>query len=101
MPYANREAKRRYQRERAARIRSEFLDGKSCVACGATRDLQVHHVDPAAKTSHSVWSWSRPRREAELAKCEVRCRTCHEEQHRQARSAFASGRARDEFGAFL
>jgi hypothetical protein len=36
------------------------------------------HVDPSKKTSHSIWSWSPERREAEIAKCQVLCRPCHQ-----------------------
>ncbi len=45
--------------------------------CGSWDELEVDHVDPALKISHSIWSWSLERRLAELAKCVVRCRACH------------------------
>lgn len=78
VPYADPEAQRRYQREWMARRRREWLDENGpCVDCGSWEELEVDHVDPATKTTHAVWSWSAARREAELAKCVVRCHDCH------------------------
>jgi hypothetical protein len=51
---------------------------KSCAFCGSTRDLEIDHIDAKQKVSHNIWSWSRSRREAELAKCRVLCRGCHQ-----------------------
>lgn len=76
-----REYMRRYQREWVARRRAEFFADKVCVACGSSEDLELHHRDPAEKESHSIWSWSAERRDAELAKCEVRCAACHLDAH--------------------
>jgi len=81
MPYKDREVQRRIQREWLANRRAEWLAGKACVICGTTNDLEVHHRDRSEKATHRVWSWSQKRREAELAKCEVRCRRCHFEDH--------------------
>lgn len=39
--------------------------------------MQVDHADASTKVSHNVWSWAEERREAELAKCVVRCQPCH------------------------
>lgn len=75
------EEQRRYQREWKARRRAEWFADKSCVDCGAMDDLQLDHCDPAQKVHHQVWSWSEARRETELAKCEVRCGSCHRERH--------------------
>lgn len=78
MPYADQEEKRRYQREWLARRRAEWIDENGpCVDCGSTEELQVDHVDADLKVEHRVWSWSAKRREAELAKCVVRCEPCH------------------------
>ena len=49
-----------------------------CATCGSTERLEVDHKDPAPKVSHRIWSWSEVRRAAELAKCQVLCRKCHE-----------------------
>ena len=50
-----------------------------CVKCGCwdLDQLEVDHIDPNTKVSHRVWSWSKERRENELAKCQVLCRACH------------------------
>ena len=62
---------REYKRRWAAARRAEWMAGKSCVQCGSTQSLEVDHIDPTLKVTHSVWSWSIPRRTVELAKCQV------------------------------
>lgn len=58
--------------------RNEWLAANGpCVDCGNWDDLRVDHVVAADKVSHRIWSWSAARREAELAKCVVRCLPCH------------------------
>lgn len=82
MPMATRERQREYQRKWRADRRAAWLAGKSCVDCDATNNLEIDHIDPRQKVHHCVWSWSRARREAELAKCRVLCRPCHARRHR-------------------
>jgi hypothetical protein len=53
------------------------MAGKSCVICGTTQDLEVDHIDPEMKVAHRIWSWAIPRRNAELAKCQVLCKAHH------------------------
>lgn len=78
MPYKDPGRQRKYQRERNARIRREWLqENGPCAQCGNAENLNVDHVDPETKISHNVWSWSKSRREAELAKCQVLCQVCH------------------------
>ena len=77
MPYADPEQQREYQRKWVARRRAEWFEGRSCVDCGSVEELQLDHVDAKQKMSHRIWSWSAALREAELAKCVVRCRFCH------------------------
>ena len=75
--------KREYQREWVRRRREAWLrEHGPCSTCGSSQDLEVDHIDPCEKVSHSVWSWSEARRAAELAKCRVLCRSCHIERHR-------------------
>jgi hypothetical protein len=56
---------------------------KCCVRCGSTEDLELDHIDPSTKHSESkntsglIWSWCTERREAELAKCQILCKSCH------------------------
>jgi 5-methylcytosine-specific restriction endonuclease McrA len=85
VPYRDPEAQRAYQREWCRRRRAEFLAGRSCAQCGATEDLEFHHVDPETKLSHRIWSWSKARIRAELAKCVVLCDPCHNDLHMTAR----------------
>jgi len=72
------EKKREYQRQWMAARRAEwFAENGPCALCGSWDDLELDHVDPATKVHHVVWSWSKARREAELAKCRALCETCH------------------------
>jgi hypothetical protein len=78
MPYADATVQRNYQRRWIAERREAWIRKHGpCIDCGTWDDLQVDHVDASAKVSHRVWSWSITRREAELAKCVVRCHPCH------------------------
>jgi hypothetical protein len=85
MPYANRHDKNIYDLQRYYRLRAEFFAGKRCAIGGGDDGLEIHHTDRATKESHRVWGWSTARREAELAKCAVVCRWCHQEHHAQER----------------
>lgn len=78
MSYADPEMKRAYQRAWLQRRRQAWLtENGPCVDCGSWEDLEVDHVDAKSKVSSSVWSWAAERRLAELAKCVVRCASCH------------------------
>ncbi|MGW5635712.1 HNH endonuclease [Streptomyces sp. NPDC003832] len=57
--------------------RAEFFAGKSCVRCGSTERLELDHIEPGAKVTHRIWSWSAERRATELAKCQPLCAGCH------------------------
>ena len=76
---------REYKRNWVAARRAEWMAGKSCVKCGSTQSLEVDHIDPAQKVAHTIWSWAIPRRDAELAKCQVLCTPCHKEKTRADR----------------
>ena len=80
MPYADLEQRREYDREWRKRRRSEWIEENGPCPCGETENLEIDHVDPATKTVPiaQIWSWSRERREEELAKCQVLCTSCHE-----------------------
>ena len=43
-------------------------------------DLELHHVDPTQKVSHSIWSWTKEKRDKEAAKCKVLCFECHKKE---------------------
>lgn len=91
MPYKDPAKKRKAQREWIARRRAEWLEGKSCVDCGSTENLELDHVDPAEKIHHAIWSWSKVRRDAEIAKCVPRCAECHHERHASERRSHGHG----------
>lgn len=80
-----RESHNKYHREYKARKRAEWFAGKVCVKCGSDQDLQMDHIVEEEKdghikaVSHNVFSWSKAKREAELAKCQVLCEPCHQE----------------------
>ncbi len=81
MGYRNRTQQRRHQRLWLRRRRAEWLtEHGPCRDCGSDKHLEVHHLDPSQKVSHRIWSWSKERREAELAKCIVLCRKCHNQE---------------------
>lgn len=77
MPYKDPDKQREFQRKRVANRRAAFFAGKCCVRCGATDSLELDHIDPKLKVSHSIWSWSKERQDAETAKCQVLCHECH------------------------
>jgi 5-methylcytosine-specific restriction endonuclease McrA len=92
MPFKSLAARRRYARDWMRRRRESWLAANGpCRQCGATADLEVDHIDPAQKVSHAVWSWSAARREAELAKCQVLCSTCHKKKTAAARPIAGCG----------
>jgi hypothetical protein len=77
MGYKDKERQREFQRTWIAERKAEFFKGKRCVRCDSADRLELDHVDPTIKVSHSVWSWSESRRTVELLKCQVLCHTCH------------------------
>ena len=82
MAYKDPAAQREYQRRWWASRRQSYLNKMGpCQACGSTKNLVFHHVDPDQKVSHNIWSWSRSRIERELAKCTVLCAQCHTQHH--------------------
>lgn len=98
-PIADPEERRKYNREWIAKRKAAYFEGKSCVDCGSTENLEVDHVDPSTKlpglktttkvskrTAH-LWTMSDERRSVELAKCVPRCRTCHQAKTSRERAA--------------
>lgn len=89
MPYKDINERRLYQREWVAGRREEWFSDKFCIECNSTENLELDHVDRLLKISNSIWSWSKKRREEELAKCVVRCKICHAKRTaKQARKLF-------------
>ncbi len=82
MPDRDIEEKRKYQREWIARRRAAWIatKGGACAECGSTKRIEIDHVDPAKKSVNAASLWSRTKayREAELEKCQLLCRECHD-----------------------
>jgi hypothetical protein len=84
MGYTDIEKKRKYQLEWMRKRRTAwFRENGPCSKCGTWNmdRLRLHHVDKNDKVDHKVWSWSKKRRECELAKCVVLCLDCHADLH--------------------
>lgn len=74
---------REYILARYHRRKAEWTErlGGACASCGSTaEDLQFDHVDPATKsfTIGRLWSMADATVEAELAKCQLLCKPCHQ-----------------------
>ena len=81
MGYKDPAKQREYQKKWVARRRDAFFCDKKCTHCGVNEDLQLHHLDPTQKESHSIWGWGDKRRLPEIEKCIVLCRACHYSVH--------------------
>ncbi|ERG63523.1 hypothetical protein L332_03520 [Agrococcus pavilionensis RW1] len=83
-------ARRRYWRRR-----DDFLakHGNRCAQCGSTDRLQIDHIDPATKTMepcHALRA-STARYEAEMALCQLLCKSCHDEKTKREQTVVAHG----------
>jgi hypothetical protein len=78
VPYKDPAVQREYQRKWRQQRHDEYFSDKHCVWCGSVENLQLDHVDRKDKVDHKIWSWSESRRIAELAKCQVLCKPCHD-----------------------
>lgn len=80
MPYKDPMKQSAYQAGYLAGRRTLWLEANGpCVECGGSEGLELDHKDPNEKTDHRIWSWTKERRDAELAKCQVLCKKCHRE----------------------
>ena len=80
MPFKDPQKRREYGREWVRKRKALWFERNGpCVLCGSWKDLEIDHIDPTIKTTHRIWSWSKEKREAELAKCQVLCQSCHKE----------------------
>lgn len=92
MPYKNKEQQKEYQRKWVQNRRQNWLNENGpCIDCGSDEELEVDHVDQTEKISHRVWSWSKERLAEELAKCVVRCHSCHQKRTRVQNSLALRG----------
>lgn len=75
------EAHRVYMRSRYHTLRNEFIVrlGGMCKLCGAVDNLEFDHIDPQTKVESisKLWSHAKEIIEAELAKCQLLCKSCH------------------------
>ena len=82
MSYKDPDKQREYQRRWIAERRNNFFANKRCSNCGSTSRLELHHLDPSVKISHNIWSWAEDKRNAEIQKCIIVCKDCHEAAHK-------------------
>lgn len=77
--------KREYQLEWITNRRLAWIkDNGPCSLCGSSDRLEVDHVDRSTKSIRPAELWSRRKevRDAELAKCQVLCYSCHKDKTR-------------------
>jgi len=88
MVWKDKTKKAEYQRERVRSRRLEYATklGGKCAKCGSTNQLEFDHIDPLTKISPKIWSWSIERIEAEILKCQLLCRSCHEQKSVEERN---------------
>jgi len=75
------DVKRAYQAQWVQRRRAAWIaENGPCIDCGSSTGLEVDHQDPSTKVFDPAQIWSRRKavRDAELAKCVVRCKPCHD-----------------------
>ena len=77
MAYKDPNKKREYGARWVASRRAAYFSDKVCSYCQGVDSLELDHIDPATKITNSIWSWSTPRRESEISKCQVLCHECH------------------------
>lgn len=78
MPYKDIEKRRSYARDWMSNRRTTWFHiNGPCVDCGSWSRLELDHVNRTDKISHRIWSWCQEKQSAELAKCVVRCHSCH------------------------
>lgn len=79
---ASKEYHRQYNLERYHRIRSEYVEklGGHCVDCATIDELEFDHVDPSTKEFDigKLLNYAKAVRDAEIEKCELRCKPCHQ-----------------------
>lgn len=93
------QAKRDHDRKRYREWHQIVLDrlGGACVVCGSTNGLDAHHKNPDEKVDNvtRLYSHKEEVREAELAKCELRCHEHHKAMHatelRHGRTGYRRG----------
>lgn len=79
----SREKHREYELARYHRLRNGWIQSKggSCTLCGSKESLEIDHINRKEKSfdASRAWFLSESRRLLELAKCQVLCRSCHQQ----------------------
>lgn len=92
MPYKDPAKQRAFALARWNKNRSVWFQANGpCKSCGTWEQLELDHMDPTTKVSHRIWSWSEKRRLAELTKCQVLCKGCHQAKTASRREGGAPG----------
>jgi hypothetical protein len=81
-----------YQKNWLRKRKSEYFANKSCVKCNSTERLELDHIDPSKKITHSIWSRNQKFRDEELLKCQILCYKCHKEKSKQYCKELFSGK---------
>lgn len=76
-PISDPEERRRYHKLWMRARRTAYFSGKTCCKCGASDRLELDHISRETKVAHRIWSWSQERRDSELSKCQILCKSCH------------------------
>lgn len=91
----DKEYHRQYNIKRYHRLRTEYVAqlGGECVDCGAQDQLEFDHIDPVLKELEigRMLNVSKTKRDAEVAKCELRCASCHKQRSIQQLSVDHGG----------
>jgi len=101
MPYKDKAKQNAYSLKRMKDARHAWIktQGSSCANCNKSEPpFEVDHIDPATKVSHRIWSWSKERREIELAKCQLLCQACHQAKTARENSARSNGYVHGDSG---
>lgn len=88
-----------YNREKYHEYRLQSMlyvtggESPECVHCGAVEGLQFDHIDPSKKSFNVNYmkSLKNPEYRAELDKCQLLCRDCHERKTVRERPEFTHG----------
>ena len=89
-----REYMKAYQNKWLQNRRAEWIEANGpCKKCGTWDNLEIDHIDPSEKEVRIATIWSRKKefRDAELAKCQVLCKTCHFKKTSKENKEFGHG----------
>lgn len=88
------EEKRVYQLNWITARKKKYIEQMGCCYfCGSHEKIEIHHLDPAKKNTHKIWSYSEDKIEAELRMCVALCNSCHTKFHQLIRRRSEHGTA--------